>query len=156
MSLIIGDNVVVSIHYTLTDSSGEVLDSSEGSDPLNYLHGAGNIIPGLERALVGKAVGSNLEVVVAPEDGYGEVHEDLLQEVPMAAFQGVDDIEPGMAFEAQDQEGNARRVVVRSVSDDTVVVDANHPLAGVELNFAVEVVDIRDASEEEIAHGHVH
>lgn len=156
MSLIIGDNVVVSIHYTLTDSSGEVLDSSEGSDPLNYLHGAGNIIPGLERALVGKAVGSNLEVVVAPEDGYGEVHEDLLQEVPMAAFQGVDNIEPGMAFEAQDQEGNARRVVVRSVSDDTVVVDANHPLAGVELNFAVEVVDIRDASEEEIAHGHVH
>ena len=156
MSLIIGDNVVVSIHYTLTDSSGEVLDSSEGSDPLNYLHGAGNIIPGLERALVGKAVGSNLEVVVAPEDGYGEVHEDLLQEVPMAAFQGVDDIEPGMAFEAQDQEGNARRVVVRSVNDDTVVVDANHPLAGVELNFAVEVVDIRDASEEEIAHGHVH
>ena len=124
MSLIIGDNVVVSIHYTLTDSSGEVLDSSEGSDPLNYLHGAGNIIPGLERALVGKAVGSNLEVVVAPEDGYGEVHEDLLQEVPMAAFQGVDDIEPGMAFEAQDQEGNARRVVVRSVNDDTVVVES--------------------------------
>ena len=156
MSLMIGDNAVVSIHYTLTDNEGVILDSSEGADPLNYLHGAGNIIPGLEQALVGKTTGAALKVSIAPEDGYGEVQPDLLQQVPMAAFQGVETVEPGMAFEAQDAQGNVRRVVVKSVEDETVVIDANHPLAGVDLNFDVEVVAVRDATEEEIAHGHAH
>jgi FKBP-type peptidyl-prolyl cis-trans isomerase SlyD len=156
MSLLIGDNAVVSIHYTLTDSDGAVIDSSEGAGPLNYLHGAGNIIPGLEKALVGKTTGANLQVTVPAAEGYGEVQPELVQQVPLSAFQGIDSIEPGMAFEAQDAQGNGRRVVVKSVDDEVVVVDGNHPLAGVDLNFKVEVVDIRDATEEEIAHGHVH
>ncbi len=156
MSLMIGDNAVVSIHYTLTDDDDAVLDSSEGAEPLNYLHGAGNIIPGLEKALVGKTAGATLKVSVAPEEGYGDVQPDLLQQVPLAAFQGVETVEPGMAFEAHDAQGNVRSVVVKSVDDETVVVDANHPLAGVQLNFDVEVVAIRDATDEEIAHGHVH
>ena len=156
MSLLIGNNVVASIHYTLTNNSGEVLDSSEGAEPLAYLHGAGNIIPGLENALVGKTAGSSLQVNIAPADAYGELQPELVQVVPREAFQGVDEIEPGMAFEAQDPQGQARRIIVKSVEGDEVTIDANHPLAGVELNFDVQVVDVRDASEEEIAHGHVH
>ena len=156
MSLLIGNNVVASIHYTLTNNSGEVLDSSEGAEPLAYLHGAGNIIPGLENALVGKTAGASLQVNIAPADAYGELQPELVQVVPREAFQGVDEIEPGMAFEAQDPQGQARRIIVKSVEGDEVTIDANHPLAGVELNFDVQVVDVRDASEEEIAHGHVH
>ena len=156
MSLLIGNNVVASIHYTLTNNSGEVLDSSEGAEPLAYLHGAGNIIPGLENALVGKTAGSTLQVNIAPADAYGELQPELVQVVPREAFQGVDEIEPGMAFEAQDPQGQARRIIVKSVEGNEVTIDANHPLAGVELNFDVQVVDVRDASEEEIAHGHVH
>ena len=156
MSLLIGDNLVVSMHYTLTNNAGEVLDSSEGAAPLVYLHGAGNIIPGLERALVGKVPGDKLSVKVAAADGYGEVRDDMLQVVPRAAFQGVDNIEPGMAFQAQGQDGAVQRIVVKSVDGDNVTVDANHPLAGVELNFDVHIVEVRDASEEELAHGHAH
>ena len=156
MSLMIGDNVVASIHYTLTNDAGEVLDSSEGAEPLSYLHGAGNIIPGLEQALVGKTSGATLQVSVAPEDAYGPVQKELIQLVPREAFQGVDKVEPGMAFEAQDAQGNARQVVVKSVDAGQVTVDGNHPLAGLQLNFDVQVVDVRDATEEEIAHGHAH
>jgi FKBP-type peptidyl-prolyl cis-trans isomerase SlyD len=156
MSLMIGDNMVASIHYTLTDNAGEILDSSEGSDPLSYLHGAGNLIPGLEQALVGKTSGATLQVSVAPEDAYGDVQPELVQVVPAQAFQGVEKVEPGMAFEAHDPQGNARRIVVRHIDGDQVTVDANHPLAGVPLNFDVRVVDVRDATAEEIAHGHVH
>jgi FKBP-type peptidyl-prolyl cis-trans isomerase SlyD len=152
----IGDNAVVSIHYTLTNAEGDMLDSSEGSDPLSYLHGAGNIIPGLEKALVGKTTGASLQVSVAPEDGYGEVHSELMEEVPASAFQGVEKVEPGMSFEAQDAQGNVRRVVVKSVGDGVVVIDGNHPLAGMHLNFDVEVVGVRDATAEEVAHGHAH
>ena len=156
MSLLIGDNVVASIHYTLTDPGGQVIDSSQGAEPLHHLHGAGNIIPGLEQALVGKTVGANLQVTVEPEHGYGEVDTDLIQQVPAAAFEGVEKIEPGMAFEAEDAQGNRRRIVVRSVDGDEVIIDGNHPLAGVQLHFDVEVVGVRSASEEEIAHGHAH
>lgn len=156
MSLLIGDNVVVSIHYTLTNNTGETLDSSEGGEPLYYLHGAGNLIPGLENELKGKTAGTSLQVTVAPEEGYGPVHDALIEVVPKAAFQGVDNIEPGMAFEASDQNGQSRRIVVTEVSGDEITVDGNHPLAGVELSFDVEIVGVRDATEEEIAHGHVH
>ncbi len=156
MSLMIGDNTVARIHYTLTDNSGEVLDSSEGADPLSYLHGAGNIIPGLEQALTGKTGGATLQVSIAPEDAYGDVQPELVQVVPAEAFQGVETVEPGMAFQAHDAQGNPRRVVVRSVEGDQVTIDANHPLAGVQLNFDVQVVDVREATSEEIAHGHVH
>jgi FKBP-type peptidyl-prolyl cis-trans isomerase SlyD len=156
MSLLIGENTVVSMHYKLTDNAGEVLDSSEGAQPLNYLHGAGNIIPGLERALVGKTEGDSLQVEIKPEDAYGEVQPDMIQVVPRAAFQGVESIEPGMAFEARGDGGAAQRIVVKEVSGDEITVDANHPLAGVELNFDVQIVNVRAATEEEIAHGHVH
>ncbi|QFU77869.1 peptidylprolyl isomerase [Halioglobus maricola] len=154
--MMIGDNVVVSMHYTLTNNEGEVLDSSEGAEPLAYLQGASNIIPGLEKALVGKTAGAKAQVSVEPAEAYGELQPELIQQVPLEAFQGVEEIEPGMAFEAQDPSGNARRVVVKAVEAEQVTVDANHPLAGVHLNFDVEIVDVREATEEEIAHGHVH
>jgi len=156
MSLMIGDNMVVSMHYTLTDDSGNVLDSSEGSDPLSYLHGAGNIIPGLEKALVGKVADDALQVTVAPEEGYGEKVPELMQIVDRAAFQGVDDLQPGMAFEAQGQNGEAQRVVIANIEGDQVTVDANHPLAGVTLNFDVKIVGVREATQEELSHGHAH
>lgn len=156
MSLMVGDKLVVSMHYTLTDSDGNTLDSSEGAEPLAYLHGAGNIIRGLEQALTGKVVGDSLKVTVEPADGYGEVVPELMQAVPREMFQGIDEIKPGMAFEAEGEGGQVQRVVVREVSETEVVVDANHPLAGMTLNFDVSIVDIRDATEEEIAHGHAH
>ncbi len=156
MSLLVADKTVVSIHYTLTDPEGNTLDSSAGADPLVYLHGAGNIIPGLEKELSGQAEGNSLEVTVAPAEGYGEHEPGLVQVLPRSAFQGVDNVEPGMAFQAQGPEGQVRRIVVTGVDGDNVTVDGNHPLAGVELNFAVEVVAVREATDEEIAHGHAH
>lgn len=156
MPLLIGDNLVVSMHYSLTNASGEVLDSSEGSDPLNYLHGAGNIIPGLEQALVGKVEGDSLQVQVEPADGYGELNPELIQVVDRAAFQGVETVDVGMSFEAQGPDGAAQRIVVAAVEGDQVTVDANHPLAGQQLNFDVQVVSVRAATEEEVTHGHVH
>ena len=156
MSLLIGDKLVVSMHYTLTDSEGNILDSSEGSDPLTYLHGAGNIIPGLEKALVGKVEGDTQQVTVEPTEGYGEVIPELIQTVDKAAFQGVESVEVGMSFEAQTQEGSVEHIIVTEVNGDEVTIDANHPLAGVVLNFDVEIVSIREASEEEVEHGHVH
>ena len=146
---------VVSIHYTLTNSEGTVLDSSSGGEPLAYLHGFGNIIPGLENALEGKGAGDKLSVTVEPEQGYGARDERLVQAVPRSAFKGVEDIAPGMQFQAQGPQG-ARLVVVTQVADDEVTVDANHPLAGQTLNFDVEVSGVRDATAEELEHGHVH
>jgi FKBP-type peptidyl-prolyl cis-trans isomerase SlyD len=156
MSLSIDDNTVASIHYTLTNSAGEMLDSSQGNDPLIYLHGAANLIPGLEKELKGKSAGHSMQVKVAPEEGYGPVHDGLIDIVPKTAFQGVDTIEPGMAFEAQGEDGQTRRITVTAINGDDVTVDANHPLAGVELHFDVEIVEVRDATEEEIANGHAH
>jgi FKBP-type peptidyl-prolyl cis-trans isomerase SlyD len=146
---------VVSIHYTLTNSEGNVLDSSSGSQPLAYLHGFGNIIPGLENALEGKGTGDKLSVTVEPDQGYGPRDERLVQAVPRSAFKGVEDIAPGMQFQAQGPQG-ARLVVVTQVGDDEVTVDANHPLAGQTLHFDVEVSEVRDATAEELEHGHVH
>lgn len=156
MSLLIGENLVVSMHYKLTDNDGNVIDSSEGMDPLTYLHGAGNIIPGLENALVGKVEQDSVTVKVAPADGYGEVSEELIQTIGKEAFQGVDNIEAGMSFESQGPDGSSQRIVVKKVEGDQVTIDANHPLAGVELNFDVDIVSVREATEEEISHGHVH
>ena len=152
----IGENSVVSMHYKLTDNDGNVIDSSEGMEPLTYLQGAGNIIPGLEKALVGKVENDSLTVKVSPAEGYGEIIQELVEEVPKVAFQGVDTIEAGMSFEAQDPNGQMQRIVVKKVEGDVVTVDANHPLAGMELNFDVNIVNVREATEEEISHGHVH
>ncbi|SER04575.1 FKBP-type peptidyl-prolyl cis-trans isomerase SlyD [Solimonas aquatica] len=151
----IADQRVVVMHYTLTNTQGEVLDSSRGGEPLTYLHGAGNIIPGLEKALVGKQAGDSLNVQVQPAEGYGERREELVQQVPKRAFQGVKDVQPGMSFQAQGQHG-PMRVVVTKVLGDMVTIDGNHPLAGEVLNFDVEITEVRAATAEEMQHGHVH
>jgi len=147
-------NSVVSFHYALTDDEGKNLDSSSGGDPLDYLHGAGNIIPGLEKALEGKSAGDSLKVPVVAAEGYGEVQQELIQEVPKTAFQGVDAIEVGMQFEAQTSQGGTVPVTVTAVTDEMVTVDGNHPLAGVNLHFDVSIEAVREATEEEIAEGH--
>ena len=152
----ISQNQVVSIHYTLTDDDGETHDTSSGKAPLQYLHGAQNIIPGLESALEGKAVGDQLEVTLQPAEAYGEFDDDLVQRVPLDAFEGVEQIEPGMQFEARSPEGATQVVMVQEVNDDGVVVNGNHPLAGQTLHFDVTVEEVRDATDEEKAHGHVH
>lgn len=146
---------VVSIHYTLTNDQGEVLDSSREREPLTYLEGAQNIIGGLETALTEKQQGDQAEVSVEPGDGYGEVNEELVQPVPLSAFEGVEKIEPGMQFQAQTP-GGPQIVRVVKVEDENVVIDANHPLAGQTLHFDVEVVETREPTEEEVEHGHVH
>lgn len=156
MTLLVGDNLVVSMHYTLKDNEGNVIDTSAGAEPLTYLHGAGNIIPGLEKALVGKTQGDSLQVSVEPAEGYGELQPELIQVVDRAAFEGIDNIEAGMAFQAQSPDGNIQRIVVRSVDGDQVTVDGNHPLAGADLHFDVEITSVRAATEEEVAHGHPH
>ena len=145
---------VVSFHYTLTNAQGDVLDQSQ-EHPMPYLHGAGNIIPGLEKELAGKKVGDKLTVKVPAAEAYGEYHEQLVNDVPREAFQGVDQIEPGMQFQANTPEG-VQVITVKAVNGETVTVDANHPLAGQDLNFDVEIVEVREATEEESAHGHVH
>jgi FKBP-type peptidyl-prolyl cis-trans isomerase SlyD len=151
----IANNVVAHIEYTLTDDQGTVIDSSVGGEPLAYLHGAGNIIPGLEDALEGKTVGDSFKVSIAPAEGYGEKSDALLQVVPKEMFQGVDQIEVGMQFHAQTDHG-MQVITVAAVDGDNVTVDGNHPLAGQTLHFDVKVVEVRAASEEELEHGHVH
>lgn len=151
----IAANKVVQIHYTLTNNDGEVLDSSEGRGPLAYIHGIGNIIPGLEEALAGRVVGDKFQVTLAPEQAYGLRNDDLVQSVPRDAFQGVKEIQSGMQFQAQSPEGMQMFTVI-DVVEDQVVLDGNHPMAGVTLNFDVEVAGIREATAEELDHGHVH
>lgn len=151
----IADNTVASFHYTLTNSAGEVIDASAEGAPLAYLHGAGNIVPGLEQAMAGRRAGDRFEVVVTPEQGYGVRDPGMVQTVPRSAFQDVDTIAPGMQFQAQSGQG-VMVVTVAAVDADTVTVDGNHPLAGVPLHFAVEVAEVRTATAEELQHGHVH
>lgn len=151
----IAERTVASFHYTLTDDAGTVIDSSSGAAPLTYLHGVGNIVPGLEKAMEGHRAGDRFDVLVAPEEGYGTPNEMLVQVVPSEAFQGVDRIEVGMQFQAQTPQG-AISVVIAKIEDGMVTVDGNHPLAGQNLHFAIEVVEVRDATVEEVVHGHVH
>jgi FKBP-type peptidyl-prolyl cis-trans isomerase SlyD len=153
--MLVAEKSVVSIHYTLKNDAGEVLDSSVGQSPLAYLHGASNIIPGLENALVGKTVGDKLDVSVTAEEGYGPIREELVQKVPHDNFQGIDNVEVGMQFMAQAPWGE-QPVTVVEVEEDGITLDGNHPLAGQNLHFAVEVVEVREASEEEVTHGHAH
>lgn len=147
-------NTVVSIDYTLTGDNGEVIDTSEGREPLVYLHGHGHIIPGLESAIEGKSEGDELSVSVQPEDGYGPYREELVQDVPRSAFDGVDKVEPGMSFNAESAAG-PMTVTVRKVGDETVTVDANHTLAGQVLNFEVAIKNVREATAAEKAEGAV-
>jgi FKBP-type peptidyl-prolyl cis-trans isomerase SlyD len=145
---------VVSIRYTLKDDAGAVLDSS-GDEAMSYLHGHGNLIPGLERELTGKVTGDRLSLAIAPGDAYGEHNGDLVQQVPRSALSGIEDLQPGMRLRAESSSG-IRAVTVTQVAGDTVTLDANHPLAGMTLHFEVEVTAVRDASPEELSHGHVH
>lgn len=146
---------VVSIDYTLKNSDGQVLDSSEGREPLPYLHGAGNIIPGLEAALDGKAEGDQLNAVIPPEEAYGQRDEAQIGKVARTDLQGVGDISVGTQLQAQTPQG-PRIVVVTDMDEESVTIDANHPLAGETLHFDVTVCDVRDATPEEIEHGHAH
>jgi FKBP-type peptidyl-prolyl cis-trans isomerase SlyD len=143
------------MHYTLTSPDGEVIDSSQGKDPLAYLHGHGNIIPGLEKQLEGKAAGDKLTAEVPAAEAYGDHNPALIVEAARSQFPEDVTLEPGMRFQAQTPQG-PRVAQVTKVEGDTITVDTNHPLAGVDLKFAVEVVEVREASKEEIDHGHVH
>ncbi|MGL4982466.1 MAG: FKBP-type peptidyl-prolyl cis-trans isomerase [Treponemataceae bacterium] len=148
--MIIEKNKVVTLEYTLTDEKNEILDSSKDLGALDYLHGYKNIICGLEKALEGKKVGDSFKVEIEPEDGYGMVQENLIVDIPRTQFDSETKIEVGMQFEAQNDSG-VQVVTVVDVSDDTVKINANHPLAGEKLFFDVEVINIRDATEKEIA-----
>ena len=150
----ISKHKVVSMDHTLTDDQGTVIDTSKGREPLAYIQGIGNIIPGLEAALEGRTEGESVTVRVEPEQGYGERDETLLRVVPRNLFD-VEEIQAGMQFHAQSEQGT-EVVTVIGVTDEEVTVDSNHPLAGVALNFDVTIVEVRDASEEELSHGHVH
>lgn len=151
----IGDGMVVAMDYTLTDDAGEVLDSSEGRGPLHYLHGHGNIIPGLESELVGLTAGAEKQVTVEAADGYGERHEGMIQEVPKDMLGGIPDLQVGMQLAAQTDQGQTS-VTITAIAEETVTVDGNHPLAGQRLHFAVTIVELRDATPVELEHGHVH
>lgn len=155
MSEVVEKDKVVRVSFVLKDGAGSVLDSSSEAQPLEYLHGHGNIIPGLEDQLTGKKVGARLTAVIPPEDAYGLRNEGLVEAVPRDQFPPDQDIQVGMQFAAQTPDGEVR-VTIAEVSDKTVKVDGNHPLAGVELHFDVTVLAIRDALREEIAHGHAH
>ncbi len=151
----IGTDSVVTIHYTLTDDTGEVLDRSEPGEPLAYLHGHGNIIPGLEKELAGKSAGEALTVTVPPAEAYGEFDKNLVQSVPRRALRGIKDVKAGMRLQAQTEQGT-RALTVTKVIGDMVTLDGNHPLAGKSLRFDVRIEEVRAATEEELSHGHVH
>ena len=151
----IEDKKVITLEYQVTDEKGEVIDTSEGQEPLVYLHGAQNIISGLENALTGKNLSDTFEVKVEPKDGYGEYKEEMVQVVPLSSFEGVEKVEPGMVFTAQTQ-GGPVQLMVTGVEEEDITVDPNHPLSGKTLGFSGKIIDIRDATEEELEHGHVH
>jgi FKBP-type peptidyl-prolyl cis-trans isomerase SlyD len=147
---------VVAIHYTLTNDDGETLDSSAGSDPLNYLHGHGGLIGGLEKELEGRSAGDSFKASIAPADGYGEHHPEMIQEVPLEALAQIENLTVGMQIQSQAPDGQVQVLIVEAIGEDTATLNANHPLAGQTLHFDVTVTDIRAATEEELAHGHAH
>ena len=151
----IGENKVVQMHYTLKNDKGEVLDTSEGQDPLTYMHAEGAIIPGLFQAITGKKVGEKVSVVVKPQDGYGDKDDSMVKQVPIESFKGMDDMAVGVKVEAETDDG-IQIATITEIREKEVTIDLNHPLAGVTLHFHVEITDIREATEEEVSHGHVH
>lgn len=153
--MVIAKDQVVAINYTLKNDKGETIDSSEGRGPLVYLHGHGNIIPGLESELEGKTKGTKLQVSVSPEEAYGVRNEQMVQAVPKSQFDGIDNLSVGMQFQLDTPQG-PMVVTAIEVRDEEVVLDGNHPLAGETLHFDVEVHEVRAGTDEEISHGHVH
>lgn len=148
-------NKVVLFHYTVSDESGETIESSAEGQPNAYLHGHGGIIPGLEQAMTGRETGETFTVTVAPENAYGMRKPDAIQRVPIKHLAGAKRWKPGMVAQVQTERGR-RHVVVAKVGHKFADVDTNHPLAGRTLTFDVEIVEVRDASAEELAHGHAH
>ncbi len=151
----ISKNNIVEINYTLKDNESNILDSSEGQEPLAYIHGIGNLIPGLENALEGKEKGDKIQTKIKPEDAYGVRDENLLETVSLKQFENQDDVKEGIQFQIETNDG-VKMATITNISGDDVSIDMNHPLADIELNFDVEVISIREASEEELSHGHVH
>ena len=141
---------VVTINYTLKGDDGNIIDSSENGSPLQYIHGNGYLLPKLEDELLGKKPGDSFNVVLEAKDGYGEYNEDLVVDVPRDSFDTTVEIETGMQFQAETEEG-PQIVTVKKISDDTITIDGNHELAGKRLHFAIEVLDVRNASEEELS-----
>lgn len=151
----ITNNTAVSIHYTLTNDAGDKIDSTDGGEPMVYLHGSGNIITGLEKALYNKNPGDKFSVRVEAADAYGEFSEDMIQTISIEMFDGIKKVEAGMQFHTAVNSG-AGIITVLKVDGDDVTIDSNHPLAGQALNFDVEIVSVRLATKEEISHGHIH
>lgn len=152
--MIVAPNTVVKMHYSVLDNDGNTIDNSFDGEPLFFIIGTGYLIPGLENALQGKQAGDTLNVKVEPEEGYGERHDNLMQAVPKSMFDGME-IEVGMQFRASTDDGD-QSVMIIEIQDEDVIVDGNHPLSGITLNFDVEILEVREATEEELAHGHVH
>lgn len=152
--MIVAANKVVKMHYSVLDNNKNTIDNSFDGEPLVFIVGTGFLIPGLENALLGKEAGDTFSVTVEPDQGYGERHDDLMQAVPKSMFEGME-IEVGMQFRATTDAGD-QSVMIIEIQDEDVIVDGNHPLSGITLHFDVEVLEVRDATEEELAHGHVH
>jgi FKBP-type peptidyl-prolyl cis-trans isomerase SlyD len=152
----IADGTVVSIHFALTLDDGVEVDTSRDSEPLAYLHGHGNLVPGLEDKLAGAQVGAKLDVDVPPEEGYGVFRPDGLQQIPRSAFPPDFEVAEGMQLATEDESGKVVPFWIDQIGDDTVTINMNHPLAGQTLHFAVEVLAIRPATHEELEHGHPH
>lgn len=150
----IADNHVVTLHYTVKTQDGDVIDSSDGAEPLSFIQGTHFMIIGLEDALYNKVKGDKFEITVEPDEAYGERQDQLVQQVPMNMFDGTD-VEVGMSFRATTDQGE-QSVIIIDKDDTSVTVDGNHPLAGMTLMFDVSVEDVREASAEELEHGHVH
>lgn len=148
-------NKVVAFHYSLVNAQGEVLDGSRGGEPLPYLHGHNNIVPGLESALEGREAGEHFKVTVSPEQGYGLRDESKVQLIDRASFAGFDQLEEGMVCQMEDENGELQLVGITKIDGEEVTVDANHPFAGVELNFDVEIIEVREPTTEELAEGRV-
>ena len=148
------NNNVVTIHFTVCSSDGTQIDSSRNGEPMVFLQGSHLLIQGLEDELEGKTNGDKFVIDIAPSLAYGERHEELVQAVPKSMFEDME-INPGMTFRATTDDGE-QSVMILDINDDEVIVDGNHPLSGLTLNFDVEVLEVREATEEEITHGHVH
>jgi len=152
----ISDNCVVAIHYTLRNDAGQTLDSSSGGEPLRYIHGTNGLIPGLERELEGKRAGDAFQASIQPEDAYGMPNPDLVQEVPLEALAEIEDLREGMQLQSRNSDGQVIALVVDSIGSESATLNANHALAGVVLHFDVTVEGVREATAEELEHGHVH
>lgn len=148
-------NKVITLNYTLKNDAGEIIDQSQDGS-FCYLHGANNIIPAMEQALEGRSKDDSLELNLAAAEGYGEYNPELTQVVERAMFEPGTEIEVGMQFQAQSADGHMIAITVTEVEGDKITIDGNHPLAGINLSYELNVVDVREATEEEIAHGHIH